>query len=150
MSFGQTQSISAYFSSIKAGFGNMHICEANKISVKTHLLCEALLQCFNCLLTFRLDTFASNIVKHSKSISPMKKTAFSVLSVLLVAAALLMASCREGGAEQSATEQPLQDTTQTVQETLAAPVDTLATELDEATNEIEQDARDLQSALDSL
>ncbi len=80
----------------------------------------------------------------------MKKTAFSILSVLLVAAALLIASCREGGAEQSATEQPVQDTTQTMQEAIAAPVDSLATELDEAAKEIEQDAKALESALDSL
>jgi uncharacterized protein YlxW (UPF0749 family) len=107
------------------------------------------MQCFNGLLTFQLDTFSSNIVKHSKSISSMKKTAFSILSALFMFVAMFTAACREGGSEQSTTTEPAQDNTQTVQ-SIAAPVDTLATELDEATNEIEQDARDLQSALDSL
>jgi len=107
-------------------------------------------QSFNCFLTFQFDTFTSNTVKYSKLISPMKKTAFSIMSALFIVVAILTTSCREGGAEQSATEPPLQDTTITVQEAVAAPVDSLAAELDEAANEIEQDARDLQSALDSL
>jgi hypothetical protein len=108
------------------------------------------MQCFNGLLTFQLDTFSSNIVKHSKSISSMKKTAFSILSALFMFVAMFTAACREGGSEQSTTTEPAQDSiTQTVQ-AIAAPVDSLATELDEAANEIEQDAKDLQSALDSL
>jgi hypothetical protein len=150
MASGQLQYISAYFSSIKAGFGNLLVCEANKTSVQAHKQSRTLVQCFNCLLTFRLDTFSSIIVKHSKSISTMKKTAFSILTVLFLAVAMLTAACREGGSEQSTTTEPAQDSTETVQEAVAAPVDSLATELDEATEEIEQDAKDLQSALDSL
>ena len=78
----------------------------------------------------------------------MKKTAISVLSVLFIVA-LLATACREGGAEQSTTTVPAQDSILPVQ-AIAAPVDSLAIELDEAANEIEQDGKDLQSALDSL
>ncbi len=80
----------------------------------------------------------------------MKKTAFSFLSILFFAAILMATACREGGSEQSTTTEPAQDTTQTVQEAVTAPVDSLATELDEAADAIEQDAKELQSALDSL
>ncbi len=80
----------------------------------------------------------------------MKKTALSFFSILFFAAAILATACREGGTEQSTTNEPVQDNTQDVQEAATAPIDSLAKELDEAADEIEQDAKELESALDSL
>ncbi|MCC6727426.1 MAG: hypothetical protein IT258_23180 [Saprospiraceae bacterium] len=81
----------------------------------------------------------------------MKKSVIQFLSVLLFAAAIMVTSCREGGAEQSTTtNEPAPDSTQAVEEAIAAPVDSLAKELDETADEIEQDAKELESALDSL
>jgi hypothetical protein len=80
----------------------------------------------------------------------MKKTTLSFFSILFIAAVMLATACREGGAEQSTTSEPAQDSKQTVQGAATDPVDSLAKELDEAADEIEQDAQELQSALDSL